>query len=68
MIILLEEINSGLNIIKNKPPYKEFNYNDYKRIIELHKNFNDFCLNYENSIIVYLFYLQLLTIYTCICG
>ena len=57
MIILLEEIIRELNIIENKPPYKEFKYNDNKSKIELHKDFKNFCLTYENSIIVDLFYI-----------
>ena len=68
IFFLLEDINRDLNNIKNKPPYKEFQYNDNKSKIEIHKDFNIFCLRYENSIIVDLFYIQLLTIYTCKCG
>ena len=63
MIILLEEINNDLNIIKNKPPYKEFNYKDNKSKIELHKEFKKFLFN-----LIDLFYIQLLTKYACNCG
>ena len=68
MLLLLEELNNELNDIIIKPNYNEFNYLDNKSKIVLNKEFNEFILNYEKSIIVELFYIQLITKYSCKCG
>ena len=65
--VLLEDINTELNEIKNKPIYKTLTNTDRKtkkvRDLEFDKNFSE----REKSIITELFYAQIITTYTCEC-
>ena len=65
--VLLEDISTELNEIKNKPIYRTLTNTDRKtkkiRDLEFHQNFSE----REKSIITELFYTQIITTYTCKC-
>ena len=62
--VLLEDINSELNKIKNKPPYKELDTKN-KNKIECDKEYYDLCKLREDSIVIDSFYGQIINIFTC---
>ena len=64
--ILLEDMNKELNEVKNPPPYKEMP--TYKKSkIECDKNFDKIFRERENSLIMDVFYGQLINIFKCKC-
>ena len=62
--VLLEDINSELNRIKNKPFYKELDTKN-KTKIECDKEYYDLCKLREDSIVIDTFYGQIINIFTC---
>ncbi len=62
--VLLEDINSELNKIKNKPLYRELETKN-KSKIECDKEYYDLCKLREDSIIIDTFYGQIINIFTC---
>ena len=62
--VLLEDINSELNKIKNKPLYRELDTKN-KSKIECDKEYYDLCKLREDSIIIDTFYGQIINIFTC---
>ena len=66
--MFLEDINNELNVVKIKPKYKDYIYNNNKSIKENNLSFKQFFSEYENSIITKIFYLHIITKYTCTCN
>ncbi len=65
--ILLEDMNKELNEVKNPPPYKEIP--TYKKSkIESDKKFDEVFRERENSLIMDVFYGQLINIFKCECN
>ena len=62
--VLLEDINSELNKIKNKPVYRELDTKN-KTKIECDKEYYDLCKLREDSIVIDTFYGQIINIFTC---
>ena len=65
--IFLDDISKETNRNKNIPEYKELDFWDKAKIIQS-KEYNEYFLSRENSIITDLFYTQLINIFTCHCG
>ena len=61
---LLEDISKELNIIENKPKYKELDTKG-KSKVEQNEEYNKFFLERENSIVVEIFYSQMINIFVC---
>ena len=62
---ILSDINKETN--KSDSNYQEFIYTDLSKNL-LSKNFHENFLNYENSIITDIYYVQLINIFICSCG
>ena len=62
---ILSDISKETN--KSDSNYQEFIYTDLSKNL-LSKNFHENFLNYENSIITDIYYVQLINIFTCSCG
>lgn len=62
---ILFDISKETN--KSDSNYQEFIYTDLSKNL-LSKNFHENFLNYENSIITDIYYVQLINIFTCSCG
>lgn len=66
--VFLEDLSNEFNKIKNKPPYHNLNLNEKINKSEKSDGYHAFYLKYENSLIVELFYSQIIYIYTCACN
>ena len=64
---LLEDINCELNEAESPLSYYEILYNNESKN-NFHKKYNDNYLNYRKSLIIDVFYLELIKKYTCKCG
>ena len=65
--ILLEDMNKELNIVKHPAKYEELKTSD-KSKEECDRQFDDFFRKRENSLIMDVFYGQLINIFICECG
>lgn len=61
----LEEINTEMNRVKEKPQYKELDTKS-KSKIQVNLEYDKYCLKRENSIITDIFYGQIINIYICL--
>jgi ubiquitin C-terminal hydrolase len=66
MRLILEDMNKELNTVKKKPPYKEMSFKESK--IQCDKMFDEEFRKRENSLIMDVFYGQLINIFKCKCG
>ena len=66
--VLLEDLSNELNEVKNKAIYKTLTISNKKTKIEKDEEFYKNFKERENSIIIDLFYAQLITSFTCHCG
>lgn len=64
--ILLQDLNEELNEIKNRPSYTEKQYSNINSKLISEKEFFEFYLKKEKSIITDLFYCEIMTKFTCI--
>ena len=64
---LLDDISKEININNNISAYKELT-TEGKSKIEQNKEYHNFFLSRENSIIIDIFYIQMINIFTCQCG
>jgi len=65
--IFLDDISKETNRNKNIPKYKELDLGDKAKNIQS-KEYDEYFLSRENSIITDLFYTQIINIFTCHCG
>ena len=65
--ILLEDINSELNKIKGKKPYKELETKN-KSKIQCNNEYNSLFKSREDSIVIDTFYGQIINIFNCTCN
>ena len=65
--VFLEDMNKELNEVKTPKPYKELDTKDKKKEI-CDKEFDKFFRGRENSLIIDVFYGQLVNIFKCKCG
>ena len=61
---LLEDINKELNIIETKPNYKELDTKG-KSKMQQNEEYNKYFLERENSIVIEIFYSQMINIFVC---
>ena len=64
---LLDDMSKEININQNISAYKELTA-EGKSKLEQNKEYHNFFLSRENSIIVDIFYNQIINIFTCACG
>ena len=64
---LLDDISKELNINNSIPEYKELS-TENKTKIQQNDEYNNFYLSRENSIIINIFYNQIINVFTCECG
>ena len=64
---LLDDMSKEININQNISAYKELT-TEGKSKEEQNKEYHNFFLSRENSIIVDIFYNQMINIFTCACG
>ena len=63
----MDDISKEININKNISAYKEL-ITEGKTKEEQNKEYHEFFISRENSIIIDLFYIQIINIFKCICG